>query len=89
MDVTSSRPISGMEPEGMCLDDLNPDEMHGLQDVLQDAAIRFALPASLEPLHRKLTVVLGTPRTKQDAPLPSLWERLRRQPACKDELASG
>ena len=85
MDITYHRPISEMEPEGMCLDHLNLDELRGLQDVLQDAA----LPASLEPLHRKLTVVLGTPRAKQDAPLPSLWERLRRQPACKDELASG
>ncbi len=86
MDVTYRRPISGMGPEDMCLDHLNLDEVHGLQDVLQDAAIRFALPASLEPLHRKLTVVLGTPRAQHDAPLPSLWERLRRlprQPACK------
>lgn len=79
MDVTSGRPIAEMEPEDMCLDDLNPDEVHGLQDVLQDAAIRFALPASLEPLHRRLTGVLGTPRAQHDA-LPSLWERLRRLP---------
>ena len=56
------RPIRRME--------LSLKELGALQDFLQDAVIRLALPTSLKPLHRKLTIAL------QDATLPSLWERL-------------